>query len=867
MDNSTGTYEYPRYINKEREVRKQSQYKDYVNRWTVYDSSVIEELKNQYVDDEMLKEYYNGLPCRMEYILAGKTVEREAVRQIMEDEILGHNLKSHIAILDAGGEGKTTALMQLVVKLVESGKRVYFSQDAPELHIENTVFDDNDIIVIDNANHVKNIYDLLLTAANKGVRVIFAARANEWEMQKINVDIIRNIKGYNLSDFSLREKQDFARLLSGYTQLSEKEIFDIFDNDSNQFLLAAMLRTMNGGINLDKIVEDIIRRTKEGLTGAYKDYALFILTIVCLIEQTGAKMPTPLFRNICTDIGNGIKLDHKALINIYLKKEIQGTSVYVETRHPRISELFYKNLVKFIDIDLVYEEFSKPKRNIIKHKIDRVHEYLDIVGKVSRYIFDNYPEFSDYIDFVIESNLDEFYVLYQKPCKTLFKIWTDIKAKAVSDNEDETVSIDSLYEKAINKWFVGGNGEMWYHWAKFHIDRGNIGTVNEPYTARWIFNRAFTDNQAQESLLIAWADLEASQGNYGDISNPEPYTARWIYRWGIDNRKASEHLVYNWAEMEEALGNYGDFDREYSARWLYHWGITNNAANENMLIKWADMEIERGNTGDVTIPYSALWIYHWGYKNNKADENLLIKWAELEISLRGLGDIKTEYTARWIFNWGLNNDKADENLFTKWAEAEFNEDINNAGEPWIPYTARWIFSYGFKARKANKNLIYKWLRMEFELKNIEPADKEYTVFWLLDYARKMRFDERTYWLWLIGVEMEIGRTDLAYKHCKEAILSSNDIYGIFALVQGERNIREGEDGLDNLMQLALKKDIPIELYCCYLCDLLYKDGKQAERYLLRFHELNGNLSEYSSKGFFKFWIDKANKNGLIGNAT
>jgi len=137
----------------------------------------------------------------------------------------------------------------------------------------------------------------------------------------------------------------------------------------------------------------------------------------------------------------------------------------------------------------------------------------------------------------------------------------------------------------------------------------------------------------------------------------------------------------------------------------------------------------------------------------------------------------------------------------------------------------------------------------------------------LDYAKKMGFDERIYWMWLIGVEMEIGNIEAAYLHCKEAVLKYEDINGLFALVQGERNIREGEDGLDNLMQLALKKDIPIELYCCYLCDLLYKDGKQAERYLLRFHELNGNLSEYSSKGFFKFWIDKANKNGLIGNAT
>jgi len=855
MYNSTSSHEFSRFIKKETEHKRYSRYKDYVNRWTVYDFSALEEIKNEYIDDDMVREYYSGHPCRMVYILAGKTVERETVRQIMEEEILGHNSKSHIAILDAGGEGKTTALMQLVVKLVESGKRVFFSQDAPELHIEYMVFGDNDIIVIDNANHVRNIYDLLYVATNKGVRVIFAARSNEWEMQKINADIIRNIKGYKLSGYSIREKQEFAKLLSRYTHLSENEIFEIFDN-SNQFLLAAMLRTMYGGINLDRIVEDIIWKKKEYLTDVYKDFALFILATVCLVEQTGAKMPMFLFRNICSDIGDGKKLSHMDLINVYFKKELQGTSTYVETRHPRMSELFYKNLVNIIKIDLVYKEFHKVNRNIRNLKIDRVYDYLDIVGKVSKYIYDNYPEFIDYIDFVIEANLDQFCIQYQKPCKVLFKIWADIRTTALGDNANETLLVDTLYEKAINRWFAGATSEMWHRWAKFHSDRGNIGDINEPYTAKWIYNQALVSNQATESLLIAWADLEAMQGNFGDIKNPEPYTARWIYRWGMDNRKATEHLIYSWAKMEETLGNCGNVDMEYSARWLYRWGITNNAANENLLIKWADLEIQRGNIGDVTKPYSALWIYHWGFENNKAGENLLIKWAELEISLRGLGDIYSEYSARWIFNWGLNNNKADENLLTKWAEAEFNDNIENVGQPWIPYTARWIFSYGFKAGKANSKMIYKWVRMEFELNNIEPEDKEYTVFWLLDYARKMRFDERTYWLWLIGVEMEIGRVEAAYRHCKEAILYCDDIYGIFALVQGERKVYAGEDGLDNLMQSALKKDIPVELYCCYLCDLLYKDGKQAERYLKRFYELNGNLEEYNTKGFFKFWNNK-----------
>lgn len=347
MESTGGSYEFRRFIPREREYKGDSQYKNYINRWTVYEASDMDELKIKDIDNDIIREYYNGLPCRLGYILAGKTVEREAVLEIM-DYIQGHNSISHIAILDAGGEGKTTALMQLVIKLLQIGKRVYFSQEAPELHIEFIDFEENDIIIIDNANHVANIHDLLNIAIKKGVRVIFAARANEWEIQKINVDLNRNIKEYKLSGFTEREKKEFAKLLVSYTQLSEEEIYEIFDNKSNQFLLAAMLRTMNGGINLEKIVEDIIKETKENLKGDYKEYALFILAIICLVEQAGAKMPMFLLRNICSNIGDGIKLKHMELVSIYLKKEVQHTSTYVETRHPIISELFYKILLNLL---------------------------------------------------------------------------------------------------------------------------------------------------------------------------------------------------------------------------------------------------------------------------------------------------------------------------------------------------------------------------------------------------------------------------------------------------------------------------------------------------------------------------------------
>ncbi|TAH66735.1 MAG: hypothetical protein EWM47_09815 [Anaerolineaceae bacterium] len=855
MEITGSSYEFPRGI-PGTVSNNDTQHKGYVNRWTVYDTSGISKLEAQYIDDDMIREYYNGLPCQLGYVLAGKTVERETVNRIMDEEISGHNSISHIAILDAGGEGKTTALMQLVVKLIQSGKRVFFGQDAPELHIEDLKFQDNDIIVIDNANHVKNIYDFLKLATRKRVRVIFAARANEWEMQKINIDINRSIKEYKLSGFSEREKNEFAKLLSKYTQLAENEIYDIFNNESNHFLLAAMLRTMNGGINLEKIVEDIIRETKENLEGDYKDYALFILLIICLVEQAGAKMPMFLLRNICFNISDGIKLNHMNLVNIYLKKEVQGTSAYVETRHPRISELFYKSLVKFINIDLVYEEFSKADRNIRNIRIDRVADYLDIVGMVSRYIYLYYPEFSDLIDYVIDVNLDTFYGTYSNSCKLLFKTLIDIKTDAIKTMSDNVDIIDDLYAKATSKWFISGNSELWYKWAKYKTDIGTIGNVDELNSARWIYNQALLNNQIDETILIGWADLEVLQCQYGDVKNPEPYSARWIYRWAIDNQRLTENIIFNWAQMEESLNNIGDIKSEYTARWIYNWGITNNTANENLLIKWANMEIAQDNIGDVGVPYSALWIYKWGTLHNKADENLLINWAELELNQRGLGDIESEHSARWIFNWGISNNKAGENLFLKWADAELDTHINNVGDLETPYTARWIYSYALKVGKANSNLFYRWIQLEFEQANIEPAEKEYTALWLLNYVRKLRVVDRNYWSWVIGIDMELGKTEQAYSHCKEASLTC-DIYDIFALVQGERGVLDDKnEGMDYLMNMALNKNTLLGIYCSYLCDLLYKGGYQAKDLLDKFNAINEDTSYLSNKSFLKFWLKK-----------
>lgn len=865
MESTGGNYEFRRSV-LGTDANNRSQYKDYKNRWTVYDASDIPQLEAQDIGDDMIKEYYNGLPCQLRYVLAGKTVERETVSLIMEEEILGHNTISHIAILDAGGEGKTTALMQLVIRLIQSGKRVYFGQDAPELHIECFKFEENDIIVIDNANHVKNFYDFLLLSTKKGVRVIFAARANEWEMQKINVDINRSIKEYKLSGFSNREKHEFAKLLSGYTELSEEEVFEIFDNKSNQFLLAAMLRTMNGGINLEKIVEDIITETKENLIGDYKLHALSILTIICLVEQAGSKMPIFLLRNICNSIEEGVKLNHKDLVNIYLKKEVQATSAFVETRHPRISELFYKNLIKFTDIDLVYEVFSKADKNIQNIRTDRVPDYLDIVGKVSRYVYTNYPELLDLIDFIIKVNLDTFYAQYTIQCKTLFKILIDIKMDSLDDSDDD--SIDDLYDNATSKWFVIGNSEMWYKWAKHKIDLGVIGSVNVPNSAIWIYYQALLNNQVDEAILIGWADLAVKLGQYGDVEEPELYSARWIYRWSLDNQKITENMIYNWAQMEESLDNCGDIEEDYTARWIYNLGLQNKSANENLLIKWSEMEIAKGNIGDANEsselrkerePYSALWIYQWGLENDKAEENLLIKWAVLEAERRGLGDVNSKYSARWIFEWGRIHNKADENLFLKWAEAELSADINNAGNPDTPYSARWIYSCGLNAGKANANLIYRWIQLEFELGNIEPIGKEYTVLCLLDYVRKNRLVDRAYWYWIIGTDMELGNIEQAYIHCKEALLTY-DIYDIFALVQGERNvIDDKEEGMEHLLQMTLNKGALLGLYCCYLCDKLYKDGQQAHNYLDRINAVNDDISYFINKAYLMFWFKMLNE--------
>lgn len=740
------------------------------NRWDRIDKQALESY-NTGINEAEIKEYYSGNICKFSFVLAGKTVERDIVRTIVDD-VLSKRVLSHIILLEAGGEGKSTSLMQICVKLVENGKVVYYCENATKLMVNDVRFENDEIIIIDNANHVPNIDDVIYECSKKGVQIIMAARANEWEMLNITGEVNRTIKPYSLSGFSEREKREFSSLLKDYTSLDESEIYEIFNNKSNSFLLAAMLRIMNDGASLEKIVEDIIVNVNANNDYPYKDFAIQIFALICLIEQAGSKMPTFLFRNICLDIGDGVRINHQELVNKLLKKELQCTSVYVETRHPLISHLFFDNLKNIVIPEILFEELAKAERNLkvnvakasITTRLSLTKEIDDlcsILGSVYEYVAETMPEYLTILDYAMQVNIDAFYQLNINACRELFKKWLSVN-EAMAKEEEQIDAVISLYKYATEKWFYDVT-EIWNRWAKYrkqldkqgvshgsesvrdiyregikHADENllfawmeyeiscdNIGDADTEDSALWICYQAMEMNKVNNSLLCRGTELEAARGNVGDISTL--HSARGIYYWAIENDRAEENLLRQWAR-QEPLGEVG---LKYSARWIYNWAIANDKAAENLLYQWAEIEVQNDNIGkDINDEYSARWIFHWGLKKGKAEETLLLKWAELEIANNNIGnDINDEYSARWILHWGMKNKKAEEILLQKWAALEASND--NIGPITQEYTARWIFNWALNHNKAGEFLLTKWAELEYQDNNIgNSVEDKYSARWI-----------------------------------------------------------------------------------------------------------------------------------------
>ncbi|MBF0401446.1 MAG: hypothetical protein HQL90_11830 [Magnetococcales bacterium] len=62
----------------------------------------------------------------------------------------------------------------------------------------------------------------------------------------------------------------------------------------------------------------------------------------------------------------------------------------------------------------------------------------------------------------------------------------------------------------------------------------NLGSVEEAYSARWLFKRATDADSRHAPSWQAWAVMEKEAGNRGSVE--EAYSARWLFKRATDTR-------------------------------------------------------------------------------------------------------------------------------------------------------------------------------------------------------------------------------------------------------------------------------------------------------------------------------------------
>ena len=287
------------------------------------------------------KLYLQGEQCSWPLVFASARyapVQRDVVEELIgaiENEI------GAIVLTGAGGEGKTTILMQLCAELYRAGKNVLYHAPTHKYDIPDNVIDG--IFLVDNPANTSEFKSFLTRATKEGLTVVIASRSNEWATLKETLfdDTKRSIREIELPQISVSESKAFAQYLKTHIYWIKRSVVELeklFFKDSYGFLYASMLMAVYNSDSLEKIAEEIIERISKFENGAT---TLRILAAIVFAEQAGTAIGTRTYRTLCKHFS----VDDRD-VKYYLRKEVVLNGTVYQTRHESISQLFYKYLFR-----------------------------------------------------------------------------------------------------------------------------------------------------------------------------------------------------------------------------------------------------------------------------------------------------------------------------------------------------------------------------------------------------------------------------------------------------------------------------------------------------------------------------------------
>lgn len=789
------------------------------------------------------KLYLQGEQCSWPLVFASSQytpVKRDVVNELIdaiENEI------GAIVLTGAGGEGKTTVLMQLCAELYSAGKNVLYHAPTHKYEIPDNVIDG--IFLVDNPANTSEFKSFLTRATKEGLTVVIASRSNEWATLKETLfdDTRRSIKEIELPKISASESKAFAQYLKTHIHWIKRSVVELeklFFKDSYGFLYASMLMAIYNAESLEKIAEEIIERISKFEKG---ETTLRILAAIVFAEQAGTAIGTRTYRSLCKHFS----VDDRD-IKYYLRKEVVLNGTVYQTRHESISQLFYKNLFEDGDwwtylneeeredviiavLDIYFSETAKVTRdykptdhraiemaNLVLQGL-MVIDYEETILFITQRLFESCQQHGHVIidrvyhhsnyD-VVKSDLATKCFEHKLPVWPIYNHWTRNRLNASGYDEStfdllRVLCIDM--SAPVNLWItwvnaqkkcattsgldmvreiyllgtehLTSNSSWWGHWASYEAQKGNIGSVNDMYTARWVYDQGCEQNGCDPHLWLKWARFERNLGNNGDIE--KKYTARWIFKEGCSRDTHNPHLWLEWIDLECQIGNYGDVNSLYTARWIAKEGCARTAST-HLWIKRAEIEIATKNIGDIACEGSARWILYIGANKYPKASHIWIKWAELEEIVGNVGDYITENSAAWIY-WtactqtGIVSDAA---IWLKWVDFATNNSSTMHCTTVDDFTPSKILKIAcIDHNIPNSQVWMKWAMTEEILGNIGNYDISYSAAWIHKEAcmRNVDDDEQVWVAWAHFIERNKEHSNLLSDYPPDVILRNKCLSG------------------------------------------------------------------------------------------
>ncbi len=386
-------------------------------------------------DDEILK-YFDGKEPDYKYICSSRIPIRKIVTTITKDFIRCNeeNGRKCGLIIGAGGEGKTTVLLQTVRELTEKYRWhalvLKYSSKHTEIPIDKILQatgKGNWIICADDCFPVANkLFELLKELSKQGrrhVHLLLCARKMDWKNSKADQCSWNTYSSY--SRYKLRgiEEEDAKEIVTAWAALGKKGLGKLIDlsipeatrklclsakdemdkGDSDEGALLGAMLTARYGEELDEHVRNMLLRLRE--IKLQKSKGTTLLDVYAYIAAMHSEGLDLLYKEVIAQVYALRTGDVRKYILVPLGDEaataVNGEVVY--TRHIFIARAARKIMEDVFDYDFneIFIELSKAAMDVI-NEVGVKPEYV-----AWKYLGDHFIEKNNWLAFELYRNVLE----------------------------------------------------------------------------------------------------------------------------------------------------------------------------------------------------------------------------------------------------------------------------------------------------------------------------------------------------------------------------------------------------------------------------------------------------------------------------